>query len=208
MFFGSDQFWIHEPELTPEADTGDRSNGLVVTAEHGAVVLTSEFMGRVAVEVDAHEVRPAEADDPYGLTGGQDWDDIVEVSLRCRVGPLQVLPLDDEADLPRLDAAGPGDYRLRVHARNRDVPGTDADGSETSTDEYRLVCWPEPPWGVLAIRLTDRRGADVRLSLALDDQHSAGHPEPDEWAEPAPMVWPGSAPPGARHLQLTVEGED
>lgn len=209
-FSGSDQFWVHEVELLPEVDTWAGSNGLVLTAEHGAVVLTSEFMGLVDVVVDVHETRPAGADDPYGLTGGQDWDDIVEVSVHSVVGPLLVRPLDGEADLPRLDAAGPGEYRLRVHARNRDLPGTDAEGLESSTDEYRLVCWPEPAWGTFPIRLTDRRGADLRLSAALagqdDDGHS--HPEPEGWTEPAPTVWPGSAPAGARILRLVVEDGD
>ena len=72
------------------------------------------------------------------------------------------------AGLPRIDTAGPGDYRLRVHARNRDVPAFDSDGAESSADEYLIVSWPEasrPPW---LIRLTDMRGAGVRYPLPPD----------------------------------------
>jgi hypothetical protein len=164
-FSGSDQYWIHGPESFPDVATWDQSNGLAVTADHGAVILTSEYVGSVHVTVDPRDARPTEADDPYGLTDGQSWDEIVEISLTCEKGPLLIAPLDDTADLPRLDTRGPGSYRLRVHARNRDVPAYDADGLEFSTDAYLIVSWPENPRPALPIRLTDQRGFNVRLSL-------------------------------------------
>lgn len=99
--------------------------------------------------------------------GGLDWDDVVEVSVVCHTGPLQVWPIDDEDwvnDLPRLDTVGPGPYRVRVHARNRDIAGPDPDGFGSATDEYVIVSWPEPVQPPLLIRLTDLRGFATRAS--------------------------------------------
>jgi hypothetical protein len=169
-FDGSDQFWIYEPERLPDADTWDQSSGLVVTAEHGLVVLTSEYPGQITVTVDARDARPPQADAPDGLGGDRDWDDIVEASVVCHTGPLRVAPIDDADwvdDLPRLDTVGPGPYRVRVHARNRDVAGPDPDGFGSATDEYLIVSWPEPDQPPLLIKLTDRRGFSTRASLLL-----------------------------------------
>ena len=173
VFPGFDQFWICEPEQLPDPATWDQSNGLVVTANHGLVILTSEFMGDIKVTVDARDTRPLGADHPYGLAEGPIWHEIVEASIRCSAGPLEVIPVYDVDDLdlaglPRIDTVGPGDYRLRVHARNRDLPALDNNGLESSTDEYLIVSWPQasrPPW---LIRLTDTRGAETRYRLLPD----------------------------------------
>lgn len=188
--FGHNQFWIFETELLPDPDTWDPSNGLAVTAEHGAVILTSEYMGDVQVTVDARQERPAEADDPNGLCDGRNWDDIVEISVTCVTGPMRVLPVEGDVDLPRLDTRGPGGYRLRIHARNRDVPILDDEGLESSTDEYLIVSWPAPSGHSLSIRLTDQRGIGTRWSHAqyLDRNHSAiERPRPTARAKPGPV---------------------
>jgi hypothetical protein len=50
----------------------------------------------------------------------------------------------DQGDDPskRLDLPGPGDYRLRVHGRNRD-DGDPRDDSD-SVEEYLIQVWPGP----------------------------------------------------------------
>ncbi|MCE0446635.1 hypothetical protein LT493_24490 [Streptomyces tricolor] len=50
---------------------------------------------------------------------------------------------DLDEDLPDLAAAGPGTYRLRVHARGRDQAVDLA--PDTVTEHYLLQCWPQPP---------------------------------------------------------------
>lgn len=68
-FQGSGQFWIYEPDRFPDADTWDQSSGLVVTAEHGLVVLTSEYPGLITVTVDARDARRRRPTPPTGRWG-------------------------------------------------------------------------------------------------------------------------------------------
>ncbi|MBJ6636795.1 hypothetical protein H4K36_00360 [Streptomyces sp. DHE7-1] len=75
---------------------------------------------------------------------GAEWDDIVEVSLHSVSGELMVRGLMDDLDeeLPVLSFDGPGDYRLRIHARGRD---TAIDLAPDEVTEYYLIqVWPAP----------------------------------------------------------------
>jgi len=142
---GSGQFWIQDGDTFPPVETWDQSNGLVVLAS-----------------------RPSYAEDGYALGGDVAWDEIVEASVTCREGPLRVCSESDGfADLPRLDSTGPGTYRLRVHAINRNRPAYDADGFAAPTDRYLIVAWPEPPAPPVLIRVSDRRGCDLRMVVWL-----------------------------------------
>ena len=56
----------------------------------------------------------------------------------------------------RLDAHGPGDYRLRIHAKGRD---TDYDGSRLDpVEDYMIVAWPEQASPPTALRTTSKAG--------------------------------------------------
>ncbi|WP_157877916.1 hypothetical protein [Streptomyces torulosus] len=70
------------------------------------------------------------------------WEEIVEISVLCQSGQLLVESLDlgPAEDLPGLASAGPGWYRIRVHAhgRNTNPDGTDSDPIE----RYMLTAWP------------------------------------------------------------------
>ncbi|MET9462252.1 hypothetical protein ABZY05_45850 [Streptomyces canus] len=66
--------------------------------------------------------------------------------------------LDDE--LPALSFHGPGDYRLRVHARGRD---TAIDLSpDQITESYLIQSWPAPAQTARVLRQTDGYGASMR----------------------------------------------
>ncbi len=68
--------------------------------------------------------------------------------------------MDDPPDLPVLTPAGPGSYRVRVHARGRD---TAPDGvAEEPLEDYLLTVWPAPPRSDTVYKQTDEYGATWR----------------------------------------------
>jgi hypothetical protein len=181
VFNASGQFYIQDGGTLPPVSSWDFSNGLVLTASVGATILTGEAYGDIHVALHIWDVRPPLADDPYGLTDRQEWDDIVEASILCEEGNLAVVSSSTAAvHLPKLDTCGPGTYRVRVHVRGRDTPHIDPDGFPHPTDEFLIVSWPEPMHPTLPIRLADRKGASVRLSnhddiIRLSQQSDSPH---------------------------------
>jgi hypothetical protein len=69
--------------------------------------------------------------------------------------------MDDlDEDLPVLSFNGPGDYRLRIHARGRDT-AVDLAPDEV-TEWYLIQAWPAPAAPVAALRHSDNYGASIR----------------------------------------------
>ncbi|MEU2726066.1 hypothetical protein [Streptomyces smyrnaeus] len=77
------------------------------------------------------------------------------------MGDMHVRALmDDPPDLPVLAPAGPGSYRVRVHARGRDIA---PDGvAEEPVEDYLLIVWPAPPEPDTVHKQTDNFGAEWR----------------------------------------------
>jgi hypothetical protein len=143
------------------AHTADWSNGLVAPMEQGVLIATGIHTGyvRVAVAVlDGPPTAPAQAD----------WDEIVEVSVRAPTGSLRLdAPLDGPVHgLVLLSQAGPGTYRLRVHARGRctlwDKSSTDP------VEDYLVMSWPGPYDSTTILKSSDLLEADI--------DHTASHP--------------------------------
>jgi hypothetical protein len=93
----------------------------------------------------------------------QSWDDVVEVSMHTGSGRVRVARLMDwPPDLPPLTLAGPGDYRVRLHARGRDTsPDLVAFDAR---EEYLITAWPAAPAPDMVFRYTDNYGARLRRS--------------------------------------------
>lgn len=151
------QFFIGEEE---EADLGpaveDSHNGLVAVlpAPGRAVVHAGIHTGDVHVTVTVHRAAPAPDPGP--------WEEIAEVSLRSPDGDLRVRGFfaDLPEDLPALSGGGPGDYRVRVHARGRDTAPDDA--PEEITEWYLVQAWPAEPAPPLLLASCDRCGSALR----------------------------------------------
>ncbi|WP_250007933.1 hypothetical protein [Actinoplanes sp. M2I2] len=151
----SHQFWLLEPDRRrgfPPRDT----NGLIaVTGPGAAIIFTGISSGRVSVRAAALTAAPTAVD-------LDSWDEIADMSLPGPVGDLAVAALLDHVPpgLPALCAAGPGDYRVRVHARGRDIS---PDESITQPAEiYVILCWPASPAPAVDHKLTDHVGAGLR----------------------------------------------
>ncbi|MGW4439112.1 hypothetical protein ACWELO_25685 [Streptomyces sp. NPDC004596] len=148
------QFQISDEDGPAGPDLPRTHNGLLEVQDGIATVHTGIHTGDVDVTVTLH----TDAPEP----GGTGWEEIVEVSLHSVSGELMVRGLMDDLDeeLPVLSFAGPGDYRLRIHARGRDT-ATDHAPCEV-TEHYLLQAWPAPAQGARVLRQTDRYGATVR----------------------------------------------
>ncbi|MGW0149188.1 hypothetical protein ACWDVU_26695 [Streptomyces sp. NPDC003333] len=120
------------------------------------VVMTGIHNGDVGVTVTLHRTEPP--------PGEEHWQEIVEISAHAPSGELTVRGMMDDLDeeLPVLSFDGPGDYRLRVHARGRD---TDVGLTPDEVTEWYLIqAWPSPSQEITVPRQTDNCGAAVRAS--------------------------------------------
>ena len=128
------QFQLTDYNVIPDLD-GDIS-GMVTPLRGGALVACGIHTGPVRVRAEAHTATPPPDTDA--------WDEVAEVTFEAPAGRVRVTPLFENPvpELPQL-TSGPGDYRLRVYARGRDV----ARGRtvESSSEEYLLQVWPETP---------------------------------------------------------------
>lgn len=148
------QFDISDEDGPTGTDLARAHNGLLRVVDGVIVVMTGIHTGDVDVTVTLHQAEPA----PDG--GG--WQDIVEISAHSASGKLMVRGMMDDLDeeLPVLSFNGPGDYRLRVHARGRDT-AIDLAPAEV-TEWYLIQAWAAPAQDVAVLRQTDSYGASVR----------------------------------------------
>ncbi|WP_422771225.1 hypothetical protein ACN28C_32090 [Plantactinospora sp. WMMC1484] len=110
-------------------------NGLVGATDGAVLVRTGCGGGWVNLTVELHAERPTVE------TAG--WDDAVEVSYRTLVGQSHVRSArGGGTDFPRISFRGPGSYRIRVHARGRQLPAG-RKGSDR-VEDYLLQVWPAP----------------------------------------------------------------
>ncbi|NJC13057.1 transposase [Micromonospora profundi] len=127
-----------------------------------AVSLTGASSGSVHVSVEVHDLPPPQPD-AAAMAG---WDEVVEQSILSPGGDLRVAALSaDPPKLPVLCANGPGQYRIRLHARGREIA---PDGvAFEPVEEYHFVVWPQATRPEVAHRLTDRYGAKARTAAPI-----------------------------------------
>ncbi|OJF15413.1 hypothetical protein [Couchioplanes caeruleus] len=143
------------------ADTGinlrpphDSTNGLASVHPGGIVVFTGISCGPVRVTVDARDAPPSTADT-------EAWDEVLEVSVHAPVGRMVVSGVfSDAPELPVLTTAGPGDYRVRLHARGRDT-AIDL-GVLEPVEDYLVIAWPAQLAPETSLKNTDSYGAGRR----------------------------------------------
>jgi hypothetical protein len=151
--------WEPDREFVP-IDPGGAS-GLVGIAPGVAVVITGTQFGNVSIGVQAGESDP-------GLDTGP-WDEVVEVSVVSGPGG-HGLCLTSGGDGPdefgQMTPPGAGSYRVRVHARGRDI-GADLDVVEDEPVEEHLVqIWPAAAAPEVIHKTTDEIGEGYRGASA------------------------------------------
>ncbi|MFE7934203.1 hypothetical protein ACFU6S_36920 [Streptomyces sp. NPDC057456] len=148
------QFNISDEDGPTGPDLAPEHNGLVQFTDGVATVLTGIHTGNVDVTATLHENEPTPHDG--------DWQECVEISAHSVSGYLTVRALMDDLDeeLPVLSFDGPGDYRLRIHARGRDA-AVDLAPDEV-TEWYLVQVWRAPAGPATVLRRSDSYGASVR----------------------------------------------
>ncbi|TMR92829.1 hypothetical protein [Nonomuraea basaltis] len=146
-------------EDPPPAPRGGYPNGLVTLGPgpDSATIVTGVALGVVDVTVLLASKPPS--------LNLEEWEEVVEVSIESSHGSLYVCGLDgDLPDLPNLATVGPGHYRLRIHARGRDV---NPDGTaRTPSESYLIIVWPASPAPEVIHKQSDAYGAMRRQSSA------------------------------------------
>ncbi|MFJ4836343.1 hypothetical protein ACIP79_41600 [Streptomyces sp. NPDC088747] len=133
-------------------ETADWSNGLAVPMSHGVLVVTGIHTGTIRVAaVSVTGPPPGPADDI--------WEEIVEASVHAPAGRLQVESLEQGRveGLAPLSPAGPGWYRLRVHARGRNILRDKV--SIEPVEDYLLLAWPALQADTDVVRTSDHTQA-------------------------------------------------
>ncbi|XVQ11203.1 hypothetical protein ACQP1W_01120 [Spirillospora sp. CA-255316] len=160
-----------EGEDPPSILPGEPTNGLITpsSASCGAIVHTGIAGGRVAVSVELHDAAP-----PVGAPSWEHWEEIAEVTVESETGQLTVACLmADSPALPLLSPSGAGSYRVRVHARGRDI-AYDATVIGRIIEDYLIQIWPASPAAETIHKQTDDCGARLRRSAARNAARFAG----------------------------------
>ncbi|PWI46208.1 hypothetical protein [Streptomyces sp. ICBB 8177] len=165
IFVDYSQYYIHGDDYDTSQWSYDNFNGLVgVLDAQGhpcdpgefAVVITGLNSGEVCVTVDVR------AEPPTVVDRGE-WDEIVEASLTLggsRPGLSTMIPTDGLMELPDFSQAGPGPYRVRVHARGRDAANELMDLPEGTepVEEHLIQVWGAPATPLYVHKQTDTYG--------------------------------------------------
>ncbi|MER6678943.1 hypothetical protein [Streptomyces sp. NPDC000983] len=140
------------------AHSADWTHGFVAPMTEGALIGTGLNTGRVRVTVDGPHDHAPEAP-------ADDWEEVVEASVHAPTGRLQVEslelgpPADDSAILC---PAGPGWYRVRVHARDRALHFDQV--SMEPVEDYLIITWPAPPSEITVLRTSESIEQTIRTS--------------------------------------------
>lgn len=156
------QVWVHYGQVylqddgptTPDWDRSFTANPVGIIGVYGgdAIMITGLHTGHVGFRVVIG------ASDPGAELAG--YEDVVEIDFNPVTAAVSLVEWAGEDAHPLGDLpAGPGNYRLRYHARGMDA-GHELDTSEEHDDDpvdsYLLQIWPARPAAPRVIKLTSR----------------------------------------------------
>lgn len=97
--------------------------------------------------------------EPPPTVNREDWDEIVEASLTLGGRPRlsTSMPTDGLSELPDFTVAGPGPYRVRVHARGRDAANEliALPSGRDPVEEHLIQVWAAVPAPLRVHQQTD-----------------------------------------------------
>ena len=147
-------YFLAESGYHPGAAIPPPRNGLADSIENAIIIHTGIHSGVVSLSAEVRSAPPTSVE--------HDWDDVVEVNLLAAGGHVRLAAVmsDVPNSYPLLTPAGPGHYRVRVHASGRD---TDIDGVAFEPfEKYLVQVWPAEPEPDVVYKATDRFGAELR----------------------------------------------
>jgi hypothetical protein len=118
------------------ADPHDAVAGLVATGSTGVMILTGTQSGPVRVRMEIHPASPAPQ---------QGWEEVAEVLQHTPSGSVSVNNSFTGAPpgLPVFEVAADSWYRVRVHARGRELARPYQVGPDEPIEEHLIQLWPE-----------------------------------------------------------------
>ncbi|MEU4388625.1 hypothetical protein [Promicromonospora sp. NPDC023805] len=127
---------LRDATWRPPLDPGAISGLVIDDHNDRPLIVTGISMGPVEIEVQARPGPPEPAAD------SSPWEEIVEFSIQAGEAPVLVVGGQDAASASaRINPAGPGWYRVRVHAAGRgnapDLVVTDP------MERYLVQSWPQ-----------------------------------------------------------------
>jgi hypothetical protein len=115
----------------------------------GEVIVTAADQNRsLDIQVEILDVPPSDSIDGH-------WQDAAEFSLETTDGEIRLVQLMEGAKGPNLASRGPGAYRLRLCATDRD-----AIAGKKPREQHRLEVWPAPVAETKSLRLTSQFAVD------------------------------------------------
>ncbi|OJF12996.1 hypothetical protein [Couchioplanes caeruleus] len=131
------------------------ANGLFSLSPGCMTIHVGASSGLVTVAVEPRTASPTDIN-------LDDWDEIGEGDLYADTGEVIVRALmDSPPELPALTVRGPGNHRVRVHAKGRDLH-TDLVAFEP-IENYLIQAWPSSdPADDIMIKQSDTYGAALR----------------------------------------------
>lgn len=142
------------------------TNSLTTRLDAGVHIFTGVWGGPVHLSLEILASAPSAQPTAW-------WDDISEDSVVLRGDPLVVtVPGTDADTTAELVTLSAGSYRLRVHARGRDL---DFDLiAEEPREWYLLQIWPAPPGPPTCLRAGSRVARDLGGRAPGDPVGGAG----------------------------------
>lgn len=132
-----------------------------------------------------------------------DWEDVAELSILAETYPIipgveEGVGLDEPPPDARLDFLGPGWYRIRIHARNRDAAHDLI--VESPVEDYLIEVWPAPPAQAMTLKVASEYGRilqEPRQYVMRDSPYTEPVPKPA--VDPGPASCGGAGPgPGGQ----------
>ncbi|MEO3742577.1 hypothetical protein [Plantactinospora sp. B5E13] len=150
------QYYLHDADQSPYPPYGE-DTGLATLGRGGGITIScGTNTGNIHCTVELYDDEP-----PLSMA---EWDEIVDVDYRTEVGDTRLHTFGGRPaeGFPVLSHTGPGDYRIRFRARNRDDPANK--NPYTSVEEHHISVWPGSVGHLLVHKATDEFGERMRGS--------------------------------------------
>lgn len=141
------QYYLIQPDQDPVVPDPSVSDGFVATAGGGVFITAATESGEMSLTTEVHQ------DAPTLDTDG--WEDVSEASIQVSAEPLLICSFGfvPVAEVP-LGVGHAGTYRLRVHARNRDLVHSRGSAVEGPDEQHLIQLWPAPEQPAATVKQT------------------------------------------------------
>lgn len=172
------QYWlvVTESDYRVPASSG---TGLVNADGQTAIITTGTDSGPVRVEWQVLPRDPGRCEPPASQTDV--WTDVAEFSMAFDVGELWLFTAFDGPPPRHVLTDQPGTWRIRLHARGRDLAASRGPVLTEPIESHLLLLWRAPMGPIQLLRGTDEVGKRFgRTSHPGRVHHTDSSPAPPQ----------------------------